>query len=274
MIPGPAWLFCPADQPDRFTKAADRADAVILDLEDAVSPSDRPSARRSIEDIQLDPERTIIRVNATGTPDLSLDLVATARTAYRNVTLTKTESAAQVDHLGDAGHKVIALCETARGIEHATEIARHPAVIALMWEAEDLVVSMGGRSSRAEDGRYRDVARYARSRVLIAATAAGKSAVDAVHLDIADVRGQSEEARDAAAVGFFASACIHPGEVSAIRAAYKPTQQERERSLRLPEEARFHAGAFQFEGQMVDEPILRQARAALKNTALVPEAGE
>ncbi len=158
---------------------------------------------------------------------------------------------------------MLALCETARGVVRAEEIAAHPAVIGLMWGAEDLVASMGGRSSRFEDGRYRDAARYARSRVLLAAKAFDRIAIDAVHLDIADLDGQRDEALDAAASGFDATACIHPSQVAVIRTGYAATPAERDWAERVLAEATRQPGVFRFEGRMVDEPVLRQARAIL-----------
>ncbi len=79
---GPALLFCPADRPDRFAKALERADAVILDLEDAVAPENRGAAREAIAAADLDPARVIVRVNELGTPDFDADLAALAGTAY------------------------------------------------------------------------------------------------------------------------------------------------------------------------------------------------
>jgi len=201
---GPALLFCPADRPDRYAKAAQAADAVILDLEDAVAPENRASARASLLATRIDPARTIIRVNPIGTPDAELDLALLRQTDYRAVMLAKTETAKQLDAL--AGFEVIALCETPAGVENAAAIAQAPNVIALMWGAEDLVGAIGGRSSRHPDGSYRDLARYARSRVLVAAAAAGKPAIDTVHLDIADLEGLAAEVEDAAASGFAATA--------------------------------------------------------------------
>ena len=104
----------------------------------------------------------------------------------------------------------------------AERIAALDHVVALMWGAEDLVASLGGTSSRKPNGRYRDIARFARARVLLAAGARGKAAIDAVHLDIADTKRLAIEATDAAASGFAATACIHPSQVEVIRAAYRP----------------------------------------------------
>jgi citrate lyase subunit beta/citryl-CoA lyase len=132
-----------------------------------------------------------------------------------------------------------------------------------MWGAEDLVVSLGGSSSRFADGRYRDVAAHARSSVLLAAGAYGKSAVDAVFLDIANTAGLDAEARDAAAVGFAATACIHPSQVAVIRAAYAPSAADIEYAGELLAAAEHERGVFVFRGTMVDEPLLALARRTL-----------
>ncbi|MEP6844078.1 MAG: CoA ester lyase [Pseudolysinimonas sp.] len=258
---GPALLFCPADRPDRYAKAADAADSVIIDLEDAVAPENRVAARESLLASRLDPSRTIVRVNPADSPDFALDVAALRQSDYRMVMLAKTEAPQQLDSLAD--FEVIALCETPAGVENAGAIAAVPHVIALMWGAEDLVGAIGGRSSRHAHGSYRDLARYTRSRVLIAAAAAGKAAIDTVHLDIADVDGLAAEVEDAAAVGFAATACIHPSQVAMIRQGYAPTGDEIAWAERVLAAAESQAGVFRFEGRMVDSPVLKQARAVL-----------
>nr|WP_297422703.1 CoA ester lyase [uncultured Actinotalea sp.] len=263
---GPALLFCPADRPERYAKAADRADAVILDLEDAVAPQDKEAARRALLATPLDPARTVVRVNAVGTPWFADDVAALARTRYRTVMLAKTASADDVAAVRRAGAwEVVALVETAAGVVAAPRIAAADGVIALMWGAEDLVASLGGTSSRRDDGSYRDVARHARSAVLLAAGAHGRAAIDAVHLDIADTDGLAAEAADARASGFAATACIHPSQVGIVRAAYRPTAVEAERARRLLAAAAGHEGVFRWEGQMVDGPVLRHAERVLRD---------
>ncbi|WP_285041977.1 CoA ester lyase [Plantibacter sp. LMC-P-059a] len=262
---GPAILFVPADRPDRFAKAAARADTVILDLEDAVAPADKPTARRAIVEHPLDPARTIVRVGPVGTDDFVADVAAVSSTRYRTVMLAKTETTAQLDELADAipGVRILALCETAAGVVRAPALAGHPSVVGLMWGSEDLVASLGGTSSRREDGGYRDVVRHARSSVLLAAGAAGVMAVDAVHLDLDDLAGLAAEAADAAAVGFVGSACIHPGQVATIRAAFRPDARAVAAARSLLEAAAGERGVFRHEGRMVDEPLLRHARSVL-----------
>ena len=262
---GPALLFCPADRPDRYDKAAERSDAVILDLEDAVDPENRAAARRALVAHPLDPERTVVRVNPAGSGAFREDLAALVRTDYRTVLLAKARAAGQLSALGD--FDIIALCETAAGVVAAPAIAAAPNVVALMWGAEDLVASLGGTSSRFADGRYRDVARHARSSVLLAAGAFGKAAIDTVHVGIRDLSGLAAEAEDAAASGFDAVACIHPSQVDVIRAAYRPTEAEAAFARAVTDAATGASGVFQFQGAMVDEPVLRHAAEVLRRAS-------
>jgi citrate lyase subunit beta/citryl-CoA lyase len=259
---GPALLFCPADRPERYAKALDRADGVILDLEDAVAPADKVAARGALIDAQIDPQRVIVRVCPLGTPDFEADMATLSQTDFRTIMVAKAESAKRISRI-DPRFEVIALCETARGVALAEKIAAAPNVVGLMWGAEDLVASLGGTSSRKTKGGYRDVARHARSRVLLAAGAEGIAAIDAVHLDIADDRGLRREAMDAAASGFAASACIHPGQVETIRAAYRPDTATLTWARAVLAAAEGERGVFRFDGRMIDEPVLRHARTVL-----------
>jgi citrate lyase subunit beta / citryl-CoA lyase len=269
---GPALLFCPADRPERFAKAAERADAVILDLEDAVAPSDKQRAREAVRASGLDPLTTIVRINALGSAEAGADLEMLASSPFRLVMVAKAESAEAIASL-DARFTVIVLCETARGVLAAEHLAASPRVSALMWGAEDLVASLGGTSSRRSDGGYRDVARSARSRVLLAAGAYGKGAVDAVHVDIPDLEGLATEATDAAASGFTATACIHPSQVATIRAAYRPDPAALDEARRMLSAAESEGGVFRFEGRMVDEPVLRHARTLVARASAPDHAG-
>jgi citrate lyase subunit beta / citryl-CoA lyase len=263
---GPGWLFCPADRPERFAKAAAAADVVILDLEDGVAEADKPAARKALRETPLDPERTVVRINPAGTDEQARDLEALADTAYTTVMLSKTESAAQVTAL--APRDVIALVETPRGAVFAAEIAAAQGTVALMWGAEDLVATLGGNSSRQADGTYRDVARHVRSTILLAASAFGRIALDAVHLDIGDTEGLQVEAHDAVAVGFDGTVCIHPTQIPVVRNAYRPSVQKLDWARRVLAAARTERGVFAFEGQMVDSPVLKHAEM------LVRRAGE
>jgi citrate lyase subunit beta/citryl-CoA lyase len=263
---GPALLFCPADRPERYEKALERADAVILDLEDAVAPAAKRAARGALIESELDPARVIVRVNPPGTDDFIADLATLSQTDYRRIMVAKSESAKRLAKI-DRRFEVIALCETAKGVAQADHIAALRNVTALMWGAEDLVASLGGTSSRKPNGRYRDIARMARARVLLAAGSRGKAAIDAVHLDIAETKRLSIEATDAAASGFAATACIHPSQVEIIRAAYRPDDKTVEWATGVLAAAEGERGVFTYEGRMVDEPVLRHARGVLRRAA-------
>ena len=274
---GPALLFCPADRPDRYAKAAERADAVLIDLEDGVDPAARLTARDALRRHPLDPARTVVRINPVGTDDHRRDLDALADTDYTTVMLPKADGRFVGPLLGPGGspYAVVALCETAAGVLAAPALAARADVVALAWGAEDLVASLGGTSSRHDDGTYRDVARHARSAVLLAAGAAGKAAVDAVHLALDDLDGVRAEAVDAVAVGFAATMCVHPTHAAVVREAYAPSSADVERARAVlaaagadldgaPGEGPSRGGgARRVAGAMVDAPVLAHARAVL-----------
>ncbi|MGW5308888.1 HpcH/HpaI aldolase/citrate lyase family protein [Nocardia thailandica] len=259
---GPAWLFCPADRPERFAKAAAVADVVILDLEDGVAAADKDAARAALVATPLDPDHTVVRINAAGTDDHAADLATLARTGYRRVMLPKCEAADQVRGL--AGHEVIVLVESPLGAIRVAETVAVDNAIGVMWGAEDLVAGLGGKASRHADGGYRDVARHVRSQSLLAAKAFGRFALDSVFLDIADLDGLAAETVDAVAVGFDAKVAIHPNQVAVIRAGFAPDPDEVAWARRVLAEVPNHRGVFAFEGRMVDAPILRHAEQIVR----------
>jgi citrate lyase subunit beta/citryl-CoA lyase len=263
---GPGWLFCPADRPERFAKAAAAADVVILDLEDGVAAKDRESARDALLATPLDPARTVVRVNPVGTPDHPLDVAAVARTAYSTVMLAKTDTPEQVASLSP--FDVVVLIETPRGALAVAELARVDNATALMWGAEDLFAALGGTANRHSDGSYRDVAKHVRSQSLLAAKAYGKLALDSVYLDIGNLDGLRAETDDAVAVGFDAKVAIHPTQVAVIRAGYAPTEEQVRWARSVLAQARDERGVFQYQGQMVDMPVLRRAERIV---ALAPQ---
>lgn len=264
VLPGPAWLFCPADRPERYAKAAAAADVVIVDLEDAVAPEDKEAARLALVGTPLDPDRTVVRINPVGTDDHELDLLALERTRYTRLMLAKCESADQVSSL--APREVIALVESPRGALAVSEIALAASTIGLMWGAEDLVAAMGGSSSRRGDGSYRDVARQVRSSVLLSAKSFCRIALDSVYLDLTDLDGLREETLDALAVGFDVKVAIHPRQVPVIREAYAPSEEEIGWARRVLAAVTNRRGVFAFEGRMIDAPLVRHAEAILHRT--------
>jgi len=265
---GPGWLFCPADRPERFAKAAAAADVVILDLEDGVAAKDRDAARTALIDSSLDPDRTVVRINPASTDDHAHDLDALAKTKYTTVMLAKTEDPQQIRDL--APLDVIVLIETPLGAVVVNELARIDNAFALMWGAEDLFAVTGGTANRWPDDSYRDVAKHVRSQTLLAAKAYGRLALDSVYLDIRNLDGLRAEADDAVAVGFDAKVAIHPTQVAVVRDAYAPSAQQVQWARHVLDAARHERGVFQFEGIMVDAPVLRRAERIVQ---LAPHPG-
>ncbi len=252
---GPAWLFCPADRPERFEKAAAAADIVILDLEDGAG--DKPAAREALLSTPLNPARTVIRINAGDSPEQKLDLEALSRTEYTTVMLPKCESAEQVADL--APLDVVLIVETPLGALKVDETAAAANAVGVMWGAEDLFGFLGGTANRFADDSYRDVAKYVRSRSLLAAKAYGKQALDSVYINIKSLDGLKREVDDAVAVGFDIKVAIHPSQVAVIRAGYAPSAEQVEWARHVLAAAARQRGAFAFEGIMVDAPVLRRA---------------
>jgi citrate lyase subunit beta/citryl-CoA lyase len=264
-----ALLFCPADRPDRYGKAAATEACVILDLEDAVAVNAKDGGRQSLIAKPLDASSTIVRVNSTGSGELEKDLEALRQTNYRTIMIPKAETPADIALVHQ--FNVIALCETPTGIRNAARLAAVGNVVALAWGSEDLIATIGGISSRHADGTYRDVVRYARSQVLLAASSEGKLAFDAAHLDMKDDVGLRRQVEDAAASGFAGALCVHPRQVDPIRQAFRPSRQSIAQAQTLLDAAMGAAhGAFSFDGRMIDEPAIRQARTLLKAASLDP----
>jgi citrate lyase subunit beta/citryl-CoA lyase len=255
--PGPAWLFCPADRPERYAKAALAADVVILDLEDAVAAADKPAARAALVDTALDPARTVVRINQSGTADHELDLRALSQTPYTTVMLPKCESAKQVSSL--APLSVVVLIESPLGALRVAESAQPDNAIGVMWGAEDLLAALGGTANRRADGTFRDVVQHVRSQSLLGAKAYGRLALDSVYLDIRDLDGLRAEVDDAVAVGFDAKVAIHPSQVAVIRTGYAPSEDQAEWARGILAAASGQRGVFTYQGAMVDNPVLRRA---------------
>ncbi|MQA05583.1 MAG: CoA ester lyase [Streptosporangiales bacterium] len=265
-LAGPALLFCPADRPDRYDKALAVADTVFVDLEDAVSPGEKAAARETVrEALRDDPDRFVVRVNGSDTQWSADDVAMLRAVGASRVLLPKVGSAADVRALSDLA--VVALCETVAGIVNARAIAAAENCVGLFFGAEDLTADLGGQASRDSSGRYYPAMEYAKAEVLFAAAASGKLAIHPVYLKIDDQAGLRAECEEACAVGFAAKGCIHPSQVSVVKAAFAPTPEQVEWAKGLMAAVEEHgSGVFQYQGQMVDGPLYTQAKNILMRT--------
>jgi citrate lyase subunit beta/citryl-CoA lyase len=258
-------LFAPANRREHLAKFPSiPADVFVPDLEDGTPAAEREGARGGLAE-SLGPARggrpIFVRVNAVGTSDFPADLAAVRGAGVDGLVLPKAECAADIAALG-AGLPVIAGIESIRGVLNAVEIAACPGVVAVYFGAEDFAADMGAR--RTPVGHE---VLYARSRVVLAAKAAGVKAIDQV---VVQIRDDDQFRRDAAAgrdLGFDGKMCLLPRQVTLANELFGPSAAEIDHARRLVaayESARSRgAGAIDFEGRMVDEPILKAAQAIL-----------
>ncbi len=260
---GPALLFCPGDRPERFSKAADAADLAVLDLEDGVSAPNKVAARDAVCAFVAKGGRVAVRPNLPTTERGRADIVALAHAGAHILLLPKTESVdeiAEVAKLTDAA--LIASIETARGALALDAICAHPAVAAVSWGPYDLAADVGALAVRDAAGALLSPFAHVRDRLLLVAAAMGKIAVDTVTAELREPEVIRADAAAGAMLGFRAKFAIHPSQVAPIRLAYAPPADAVARAGRMLDQAG-QGGAVLFEGEMVDEPMLRRARAIL-----------
>ena len=267
-----SYLFVPGNRPDRFGKAFDAgADAVIVDLEDAVAPDQKEAARSALAAwLAADHGRRaqlVVRINDDASPWFEADLALLRALGPCTVMLPKAESARQLEGLAAAllaGTEVIALIETARGLHEVDAIAAAAAVQRLAFGTLDYALDLG----LTDDPRG---LLYPASRIALASRLAGLAApvagITAAFDDEAALRSDFELAR---ACGFGAKMCIHPRQVGTVHAMLAPTQEQRAWAARVLAAAESGSGAVQVDGKMVDRPVLLRARAMLNQPPASP----
>ncbi len=279
-------LFVPGDRPDRMEKALDLgADALILDLEDAVAPPARPMARVAVADFVTRRRGAgpalFVRINplngALDGPmdghDAALDLNALAGAVPDGVVLPKAEGADGVLRLAERLHGTPILpiaTETPAAMFRLGDYAQVAGHLAgLTWGAEDLPAAIGATTSRDADGSYTAPYQLARSLTLLGAHAAGVAAIETVYPDFRDLDGLAAYAARGRRDGFTGMMAIHPAQVPVINAAFSPTPDEVARAQAIVAlfAANPGAGALQLDGRMVDAPHLKAARRLLSLAA-------
>ncbi|WP_322038342.1 HpcH/HpaI aldolase/citrate lyase family protein [Burkholderia cenocepacia] len=262
-------LFVPATRPERFAKAFDTAaDCIVIDLEDAVPEGSKDDARAQLAQhlSQFTPEqraRTVVRVNAVGTPwhDADLALLRELTAQGVAVMLPKSEDAQALrrvaQQLGEAA-RLVALIESLAGLDAADALARVPQVVRLAFGHLDFQLDLGMRASPDEP----ELA-FARNALVAASRRAQLPApIDGVTTRTNDAQRLAADAQRARAFGFGGKLCIHPAQVGGVNDAMGYSDEEHAWARRVLDEAAKHSGAaFSLDGRMVDLPVIRAAEA-------------
>lgn len=263
-----SYLYVPADRPEMLAKAADRgADALIVDLEDAVAPSRKAEARRIVTDFLPGPAETWVRVN--NHPDLlAADLAASAGAA--GIVLAKAEPESLRQAVSMTRLPLTPLIETAAGLLAAPEMASVEGVERLAIGEADLSAELG--VTLGDDGVE---LLYARSKLVVASAAAGIDApTGPVFTDFGDTDGLRRSSEALVRLGFGGRPAIHPAQVEVINEAFTPTAAQLAAALELTEafeEALASgAGAAASDGVMFDAAVVRQARRVLDRARGAP----
>ncbi len=276
--------FVPGGNEKMIAKAlALPADALILDLEDAVTVEKKAEARgivlRWLQTLDFGRRERWVRMNPLPTGFGEADLEGTIEGRPDGYVVPKPRSAADVRavaaildkleekhglSLGSAKLVLIAT-ETPDGLLNIAEVTKASVrIVATSWGVEDLAAAMGLPKTRAADGRYLDIPRYARVMTALAAAAAQIEAIDTVFTDIPNLEGLRRECQEALAMGFTGKISIHPSQIPVINEVFTPSREEvqaaRELIAAFEEHRRRGSGAFAFKGQMVDMPHLDRAQ--------------
>jgi (S)-citramalyl-CoA lyase len=265
MFAASSLLFVPGSRPDRFPKAAAAgAGLVVIDLEDAVGPADKDTAREAaLVQAAQEPGRFAVRINAVTTAAGIRDLAALthAATLPRTLMVPMVESATELDvvagALGDRCPELIPLIETPKALRAALAIAGHDKVSALMFGGADF------------SGELRVAVSWepllaARQTMVLACAEARKPLIDVPFIHLDDDEGLARECAQARAIGITAKAAIHPRQVPAIEAAFSPTADditEARDALQVYEES--GGKAVRYKGRMLEAPMIKTYRAII-----------
>ncbi len=282
-----SWLFAPGDSEKKIGKAiASAADIALLDLEDSVSPENKPAARKMVAQAiaALDNKaRAWVRINPLTTPDCIADLTAIMPARPGGVFLPKAEGAADISQL----HHYLTALEAANGIpqgrtfiaalvtetaaamfrtgDYAGDYPGKARLVALSWGAEDLSAALGASAQRGADGAYLHTYEMARSLCLIGASAAGVAAIETVQPEYRDLEALEVRARHVRAAGFRGMLAIHPAQVDPINAAFTPSAEELAHARAVVQAFADNpgAGVVAMDGAMLDRPHLALAQRLL-----------
>ena len=274
-----SWLFVPGDSERKLAKAwTAGADALIVDLEDAVA-GERKAIARDIETAAIAAAtrgKTVvsIRINSIDSGLADEDIEQTFRCRPDAYVLPKASDTADIRRVSaqlailesQAGARIGSTTVVPIVTEHPRAISRLDSlcsadsrVLAIMCGNEDLAAAIGARRVKDESGAMLEVFRVVRALALLAGSAAGIGIVDSPVVELAATDVLQRESAEAAAMGYTGKLAIHPAQVALINTAFLPTASEIDQAQSLLAAAQGHDGAFRFQDRMVDAPHLRRA---------------
>ena len=262
-VPHRSYLFVPGNRPERFDKAlASRADAVIIDLEDAVPPHQKDATRAIVADWLQAARPVVLRINAADTRWFRDDVALGRQAGVAAVMLAKAERVDDFAALGSAV-TVVPLIESAAGFANLRAIASAPGVQRLAFGAIDFQHDMNMRATF-------DELLFFRSQLVLSSRLANLQApIDSPSTAIDALDEVDAEAQRARRLGFGAKLCIHPKQVACVNAAFSPSAVEIAWAEHVLQANRQAAGAaFALDGKMVDKPVLLRAEAIVREAAL------
>jgi len=254
-----SYLFVPGDRPDRFKKAfGTGADAVILDLEDAVSADNKSAARDAVDNFVTPDSHAIVRINALDTKWAALDLELCQRPGIIGLMLPKTQS---VDDVVAVAAKVgddvaiFALIETALGMANVHAVSQAAATSRLMFGTIDFQLDLGIDGDDAELLHFRSML------VLASRCASLPPPCDGVTASIDDDTAVAKDAQRSQRLGFGAKLCIHPRQIPLVNRAFTPDADACNWARRvLDASSRAGGSAIALDGKMVDRPVVERAQ--------------
>ncbi len=280
-----SWLFVPADSEKKLSKAGGlEADALILDLEDAVLPANKDKGRDLACEFLHNAKtksQIWVRINPLDSEFVNDDLAAIIPLAPDGIMLPKPDGPVDIETLSrhidrleakhdlpEGGIKILPVAtETARAVMSLGLYPRThlPRLLGLTWGAEDLATDIGALTNKDEDGNFALTYRMVRSQTLLAAKAAGVQAIDTLYDNFRDKDGLRKRAGCAFSEGFTGMLAIHPAQVHIINKSFTPTEAQLRHAEAVIQAFKDSpgAGAVQVNGKMADIPHLKQAQNIL-----------
>ncbi len=266
-------LFTPGDELEMMRKAMSmESDVIIFDFEDAVSRANKEIARETVPDALAESGNSEpnvwVRINALEVGgDEDIAALADTEVPPDRVLVPMIESIDELRAVSDRFEStgldsgIVALVETAGGVASVEEIAAYPELTGVVFGAEDFTADMG--IVELDDRSYLS---YARARIAVAGSAAGIDALDTVYTDLGNTEGLRADSEQALNYGYDGKAAIHPNQIETINDVFTPSEEKIEWANGVLEarDAAGDKGVFEYDGEMIDAPVLSRAEEILR----------